>query len=413
MLADDRAHRDADFVLSAQRIALAVHSRLDKGEVFLRGIQQFAAFPRTFGGQFTVAADHQPFARKVRRADFGHIARVEQRHLQRAVICRQSLDRRCTQGGDPVQPGRLKLLAETCLGDHAPVADQHHAVELEAPLQFLDLRGKRLGIACVSREHLDRHGAAIGGAEKPVDDLQLALFAIAVVAEASQVAAAAFDIARRDVVKHQAAALEMFAGQPFFHFRLAGEQPVERFVKLRSRDRSEPQNLPRAGASRWLIQHSRCGQLGSRGYDPVYDHGQDKIAGPVAFGAEDPVEAGVADRAHDGGNVAMGQRACNGEGILAGRQRRSAFEDDAQAFHLLRGPGGKVEKGALFDLAAIAIALAQKHGRRRVPIGDGPIYMVDNYAALQSSVNTKPHFYMGTSRGCYCCHSPQFQCVGR
>ena len=56
---------------------------------------------------------------------------------------------------------------------------------------------------------------------------------------------------------------------------------------------------------------------------------------------------------------------------LAGRQRRSAFEDDAQPFHLLRGPGGEVEQGALFDLAAVAIALAQQYGWRRIAVGDG------------------------------------------
>ena len=77
------------------------------------------------------------------------------------------------------------------------------------------------------------------------------------------------------------------------------------------------------------------------------------------------------DRAQDGGDMAVGQRPCNGEGILAGRQRRSAFEDDAQPFQLLRGPGGEVEQGALFDLAAVAIALAQQYGWRRIAVGDG------------------------------------------
>jgi hypothetical protein len=163
----------------------------------------------------------------------------------------------------------------------------------------------------------------------------------------------------------------MVAGQPFLHFRLTCEQPVERFVKLRSRDWPEPQNPSRAGASCWLIQHSRRGQLGGGGDNPVHDHSQDKIARPVAFGTEDPVEAGVADRAQDGGDMAMGQRPRNGEGILAGRQRRSAFEDDAQSLHLFRRPAGKIEQGALFNLAAVAIALAQKHGRRRIAVGDG------------------------------------------
>jgi transposase len=118
------------------------------------------------------------------------------------------------------------------IGDHAAVADQHHAVEVEALFQLLDLRGKRFRIAGIALEHLDRHGATVSRAQQAVDDLHLALFAVAIVAEAGEIAAAPLDIAGRDVVEHEAAALKMLASQLFLHISLADEQPVEHFVKL-------------------------------------------------------------------------------------------------------------------------------------------------------------------------------------
>src|SRR6266850_404796 len=58
-----------------------------------------------------------------------------------------------------------------------------HTLEREALLDLVDLGRKRARIAGVALEHLDGHRATVGGAQQAVDDLQLALLAVAVVAE--------------------------------------------------------------------------------------------------------------------------------------------------------------------------------------------------------------------------------------
>jgi len=68
--------------------------------------------------------------------------------------------------------------------------------ESEARLDLVDLDGERARIAHGALEHLDRHRATIRRAQKTIDDLQLALLAIAIVAELRQLAAAALEIAR-------------------------------------------------------------------------------------------------------------------------------------------------------------------------------------------------------------------------
>jgi hypothetical protein len=53
-------------------------------------------------------------------------------------------------------------------------------VEAEALLELGDLAGERGGIAGRALEHLDGDRAAVGRAEQAVDDLQLALLAVAI-----------------------------------------------------------------------------------------------------------------------------------------------------------------------------------------------------------------------------------------
>ena len=63
--------------------------------------------------------------------DLGQVALVEERGLQRPAGG-QLADRRCPQGGDPLQPGRPHLLADARLGEHAAIAHQHHPREPES-----------------------------------------------------------------------------------------------------------------------------------------------------------------------------------------------------------------------------------------------------------------------------------------
>src|SRR4029450_10281047 len=103
----------------------------------------------------------------------------------------QGLDGGGAQGGNPVEASGTEILADTRLGDHAAVADQHHVLEAEALLELGDLGGQRGGIAGVALEHLDGDRAAVRGAEQAVGDLQLARLAVAAVAARGPRSAAA------------------------------------------------------------------------------------------------------------------------------------------------------------------------------------------------------------------------------
>src|ERR1700746_2194784 len=152
--------------------------------------QQVLALARALAREIGIAADDQPLARIVGRRDRCHVTLVEQRHLQRPGLD-QRPDGRRAQRRDPVEPGRGDLGIEARLRDHATIADQRHTLEREALLDLVDLGRKRARIAGVALEHLDGHRATVGGAQQAVDDLQLALLAVAVGGEARPLAARA------------------------------------------------------------------------------------------------------------------------------------------------------------------------------------------------------------------------------
>ena len=156
--------------------------------------QKRLALAGALSGKIAIAAHDQPFARKVRRADLRQIPLVEQRELQRPMVLRQGLDLRRAQAGDPVQAGRFEILADPGRGDHAAVADQHHALDTEARLQLLDLRFQRRRIRRVALEHFDRDRQAVARAQQAVDDLQAVTAMIAAVAIVRQRTMAAFEV---------------------------------------------------------------------------------------------------------------------------------------------------------------------------------------------------------------------------
>ena len=69
--------------------------------------------------------------------------------------------------------------------------------------------------------------------------------------------------------------------------------------------------------------------------------------------------------------MAMRQGADDGEGVALGGDDGAAFEHAAQPFYVGDRPVGEIAKGALTNLAAFAIALAQQDCGGRVPVGDG------------------------------------------
>ena len=65
----------------------------------------------------------------------------------------------------------------------APVADEDHPLQVETVADLVDLGLQGRGIGGVALEDLDRHRAALAVAQEPVDHLELALLAVAGVAE--------------------------------------------------------------------------------------------------------------------------------------------------------------------------------------------------------------------------------------
>ena len=94
--------------------------------------------------------------------------------------------------------------------------------------------------------------------------------------------------------------------------------------------------------------------------------------------------------------MAMRQRTDDGEGLPVRGDDGAAFEQHLETGNSLARPVGQVQQGALLDLAAIAVALAQQDGGGRVPVGDRfDVHgsMIDHYLAL---CNHKLPNYMAT-----------------
>ena len=218
-------------------------------------------------------------------------------------------------------------------------------IDGEAALELGDLVGERHGIGGVALEHFDGDGAAVGRAQEAVDDLQLALLAVAVVAAFGQGAAAAFDIARRDVVEHQRPALEMALRQRGLDRALTLEEPVERGVEFVLADLAEVQLDAEARGGGGGIERPGGGELGGRGDDAADDHGQDKVARAVGlvrvFRPEQPVQTDRARRAQNRGDGSVRQRALDNKGLIARRHHDPALEHAAQAPRRARPANGR------------------------------------------------------------------------
>ena len=73
----------------------------------------------------------------------------------------------------------------------------------------------------------------------------------------------------------------------------------------------------------------------------------------------------------DGGDVAVGVAAQDGEQFVGGAESDTAFEEDAQTIDDVSGALGEVGDGAFHDLAVPAEGLTEEDGRGRVAVGDG------------------------------------------
>ncbi len=82
-----------------------------------------------------------------------------------------------------------------------------------------------------------------------------------------------------------------------------------------------------------------------------------------------PIEAQLARRADDGGDVAVRARAHDAKRVVERRQRDAALEQDAKALDQLVRPLRQVRQRFLAHLAAFSVGATQQHGGRRVAVG--------------------------------------------
>ncbi len=134
-------------------------------------LQQQVALAPPLGGDHRIEAHQQALAGEIVARDAGQAPGVEQPGLD-DLLAGELVDGVVAQGGDPVEAGRLEILVDAGLGDHAPVADQGDADQSEALAQRGHLVGDRVGVGGVAGEGLHGDRAAITIAQQAVHDLR-------------------------------------------------------------------------------------------------------------------------------------------------------------------------------------------------------------------------------------------------
>jgi hypothetical protein len=135
---------------------------------------------------------------------------------------------------------------------------------------------------------------ALGAADQPVVDLQLALHTIAGVAQPRQRTTAALHVARGHVVEHERLAVsvagQVAAGERKLDPVLSLEQSVHRPEQLSFGHLAERELI----GQRALRKEPRRGQLRARSDQPLADHRDDQIPLTAAIPAEEPLQVQVA-----------------------------------------------------------------------------------------------------------------------
>ncbi|SAL07668.1 hypothetical protein AWB78_08681 [Caballeronia calidae] len=194
------------------------------------GLQQRLSLVGTHFRQLGVAAGNQALARIVRVGEFEQVALIKEPQLQ-CSIAGQHTQAAGLQCGDPLQSGVRLERIDMGLGDHATVAHQHHLVDAKALTQLPDLWHERVRVGRVALKHRNgnRHTARIG--KQSIVDLQLAALAVTVVPEGGQLTGAALEVARSQVIQHDAAGLQVTLRELALDRILALEQPVHRGIQ--------------------------------------------------------------------------------------------------------------------------------------------------------------------------------------
>jgi hypothetical protein len=197
---------------------------------------------------------------------------------------------------------------------------------------------------------------------------------IPTVAELRQRTLAALEVGRTDVIKHQNAVLEMTAGQAVLDPDLALQQPIQRLIGLVILDLAEAQNRAQTRHCRLFIHRSHKAQLRPRRDHAIDHHRQHQIAiaprrSVLRRTQNQTVQHYLTDHSQHRSNMAVRQRALDLQFIRACPNQRASLEDRLQHHHHIVRQLAQIDQRPLLGAAVlIAIALAQQHCRRGIPI---------------------------------------------
>ena len=217
------------------------------------------------------------------------------------LVVDERADRAGLQRRDPRDAVHVLERVDLLLRDHPAVADQHELVDAEALAHLVHRGQQRLGVADVALEDRHRHRAAARVGEQTVVDLQLALHAVAVVAELGQRALAALEVARRQVVEHEPALFEMPRRELLLDLVLPFEQPVHRRVQIVLAAPSRSSSL----RQRRVLPRPLSGELARGREDARGDHGDHEVALPRRPRGDELVEAELLHGEQHGLDVAV------------------------------------------------------------------------------------------------------------
>ena len=309
------------------------------------------------------------------------VALIEEAELDVAVR-HEGANRPGLERGEPVHAGEALQRGDLRRRDHPPVAHHHERFHPKSLADPLDLGHQRRRIAGVALEHRDGHRAAPGIRQQPVVHLELALLAIAVVAEGGQGAGGALEVARGQIVEHEPPGPEVARGQLLLDAVLPREQPIHRFVEGVLVGVADAE----VGGQRGGVPPPRRRQLAVGLEDPGGDHRHDEIALPRRARGDEGLEAHPLHRGAHGLHVAVVRGGHHLEQRVDGRER-FASQQPAEEVDFRRRPPGEVRQGTVLDLPALPVALAQQDRGRRASVRHGGDVHVNISAAPAATMS--------------------------
>ena len=230
--------------------------------------------------------------------------------------------------------------------------------------ELCDLGSQGFGVGGVALEHLDRDRHPGGRAQQPVDDLQPAFHPVAGVPDCPQRAGAAFKRRRGHVIQHQRSVGQMPCGQGVFDGLLAGQRPVHRRIQVILVAAATPSSWPSELVA-VSVRSPRANASLEPGRDHLrHQHRAHQIALARRRRVDQLLDAQRPRGAQHRGHMPVRQAAGDLERLAQIPLRRQPFERARQRIDLVLGPVRQVGQGAVFHLAALAVALPQQDGRR-------------------------------------------------